>query len=125
MLSPGTVKGLTSKYLSLTPTTFAALSSPTPCALLPLSNLCANSCSCIPRKTTFLLPWRWMQRKASDVSHLNSSRKGSETFISCVFYFYFPNPLQSFGTEICPSSKGISLRQSYYSLRTPLTPTRN
>lgn len=44
---------------------------------------------------------------------------------SCVFYFYFPNPLRSFGTERCLSPKGISLALSYSFLRTPLTPSRN
>lgn len=105
-MSPGTVKEITSKYLSLTSITFAALSSPTPCSLLPLTNLCANACSCRPGENIFFLPWRSMQRKASVAGPLKLSGKRLRNTCFLCFLIFFPNPLPRFCERKIPESQG-------------------
>lgn len=93
------------KKTSLTSIAFAVLPSPIFCVLLPLSNVCANSCSCRPGKNTFLLPCRSIQRKASDVSHIKSSRKTLRNVCLLCLLLLFSQPLTKFWDLTMPESR--------------------
>ena len=116
----------THRQISLTPQHSRHIQVPLLVLSFHSQNCVPNSCSCRPGTITFLLSWRSMQRRASDVTHLKWSGKGSEMFVSCVFYntFIFPTRYNVFPQKYAWFPMSLVWHCDFF-LRTPLPPTIN